>query len=392
MRFFTSGKSLLTAVFFLFLLATIRAAVPLSEAARSLPDALADWRAQTTAGEAQGLSGLVNSPEIFHIVSAATRAYVSADKNSAFKITLVRTRNETGAYSLLTALRSASSGAAGTDIGTASFLTPDGLVFYKGTSLVLLKTNSEQALDNETLTSVARALAQNLDNGEGEIPVLVKHLPDWEQAEPRASYYVSLPELQKAVGSSAEFFSALDFAGGTEAVLAPYGNTSRLLIVEHNSPQLAANNQGKVEEQLQKFRQEGKPLPSAYRRAGNYLVFVLDEPNAEAATALAGKVNYEQLVRWLGDNPHAFDKAQRLYSEKTANVIITTLKATALSLVVCLGIGAIFGGVVFVRRRSQQAVVAAYTDAGGMIRLNIDDLPTESLKANKLLSDGAEPL
>ncbi|MEJ7615489.1 MAG: hypothetical protein WKF30_00625 [Pyrinomonadaceae bacterium] len=243
-----------------------------------------------------------------------------------------------------------------------------------------------QASSNELVAEAARAFAQQLDGGENEIPVLVKHLPDWEAAERSVVYAVSLAALQKELGPDAELFGGLDFGGGTEAVVAPYhGGQARLVVIEQNTPQLAAANDSYISERLLGLRQEGKSVPSAYRRKGNYLVFVLGQSDEQAANELLNEVRYEQLVRWLGDNPRAFDLANRRYAETTANVIITTLKATGLSLLLCLGVGAIFGGAVFLRRRSQPGLSTGYSDAGGMIRLNIDEITQPSGDPSKLL-------
>ena len=166
---------------------------------------------------------------------------------------------------------------------------------------------------------------------------------------------------------------ALSFDGGTEAVTALYGPTSRLVIVEHPTPQLATDNDVRVQRLIEELRGNQQPLPSVYKRVGNYAVFVFDAPDQAAAERLIQDVRYEQVVQWLGDNPHAFARAQRAYGAMTASVLLTTLKATGLATIVCLCIGGLFGGLVFMRRRAQAIESKSYSDAGGMVRLNIDD-------------------
>jgi len=58
-------------------------------------------------------------------------------------------------------------------------------------------------------------------------------------------------------------------------------------------------------------------------------------------------------------------------------VLVTVLKASGYALVGCLGIGGLIGGLLFTYRRSQQKEVSAYSDAGGMLRLNLDELTTD---------------
>jgi hypothetical protein len=314
LRFFSFRRSLSPAVLFIFCaLASLRAATPLGETIKLLPDTLAGARAvknaETIDARPNSLPASI-TPENFHVASAASRSYAATGQNGAFTATIFQTRHESAAYALFSAFRATLPSEARQttfgDPGTASVSVPGGgAAFYQGTSFVIVSGSSSE------VAAVARALAQNLDAGEGEIPVLVKHLPDWEQVESRALYAVSAAELQKIAGAEGEYFGKLDFAGGTEAVVAPYRNASRLIVVEHHTPQLATTNQTLAEQTLQSFRQEGKAVPSAYRRVGNYLVFVLGEPDAQAADALIGQVNYEQLVRWLGDNPRAFENLQK---------------------------------------------------------------------------------
>lgn len=393
-----------TLVFSFYTSSQLKAAVTPTEAAKSLPDKAGDWRAQNAARNIDlsrdlsltddGAAAVTLDPEVFFITSAATRSYVSADKTATIKIVLVRTRTDAGAYALLSALRSSSDGSNSdntTDaLGTASIANSAGIAFFKGSNLVLVKRADVEGTMTEgsALASAARAVAATLDGGDGEIPVLVKHLPDWEKVEARALYAVTRPALQQALGAYGDVFADVDFSAGTEAVVAPYDASSRVVIVEQTTPQMAFSNNALVDAQVLRLREAGKPTPTSYKRVGNYLVFVFGEANEQAATDLIGRVNYEQVVRWLGDNPRAYDLAERRYAETTANMILTTLKATGLSLIACLGIGAVFGGFVFMRRRSQQVVTKVYSDAGGMIRLNIDDITGQQSGAAKLLGSG----
>jgi hypothetical protein len=61
------------------------------------------------------------------------------------------------------------------------------------------------------------------------------------------------------------------------------------------------------------------------------------------------------------------------------------IKGSGLSLILCLGIGALIGTLLFRHRRAQKA--AAYSDAGGSIRLNLDEL-TSTVGSERLLGSG----
>jgi len=330
-------------------------------------------------GPATSVEGAVNDVSLsaFPIIRATTRSYLGAE-NERLTVTLIEARTEPAAYALLTALAEEARRTeplTGSDaVGTWSYVGSNRAIFFKGGTVVLIESRSP--ITPEKLIDLARELAEPLDRGEGDIPSLVRHLPEWETAQNRAVFAVTLEGLQAAVGHRPAL-NAVSFAGGAEAVTAPYG-AARLVIVEHTTPQFAAENDRRITGHLQDLKDAGQPLPSLYRRIGNYSVFVFDAPDEAFARRLADSISYEQVVRWLGHNPHAWERLERAYSRMTAGIVVSTLKATGVALLFCLGIGAIVGGFVFSRRRTRAARFRNYTDAGDMIRLNIDEMTAQN--------------
>lgn len=324
----------------------------------------------------------------FGVLSAASRDYVSA--KDSFSVTISKMRSDTGAYALLNRLvflhrevERAEVTKLG-DVGTEGYALYDEVEFFKGPAFVTIISNKPSR--RESLVEFARSFAETLDKGEGEIPVLVKHLPEWETAQERARYAVSLNTLREAAGTQS-VFDAIDFQGGAEAVIAPYGQ-SRLVIVEYNTPQLATDNDGRINARIKELREAGQAVPTAYKRIGNYSVFVFDAPDEQTAARLINGIQYEKTVQWLGNNPNDLKRAQRNYTETTAGIILAVLEASGLSLLLCLGIGGIFGGIVFLRRRARQGMTEAYTDAGGMLRLNLDEMTPVETNPSRLLGRG----
>jgi len=260
--------------------------------------------------------------------------------------------------------------------------------FSKGSSFVKILQTDTHSLHEDSLMSLASDLARGLDGGDNDIPVLVKHLPDWQNLQPRAAYAVSLQALKRIVPDQ-PILDAMSFEGGAEAVVARY-NDSELVIIEFTTPQFAGDNDRRIVAKIDELRGPnqpvGTPMPSAYRRVGNYSVFVFNAPDEKTATQLIDQVKYEQVVQWLGDDPYWWEKAQRIYLRTTGGVLIAVLQSSGLSFLVCLTIGGIIGAVLFKRRRTRQAA-AGYSDAGGMVRLNIDEL-TEADTRRKLLGRG----
>jgi hypothetical protein len=267
----------------------------------------------------------------------------------------------------------------GSQIGTAGYVTDVSIAFFKGTSLVrILGVNAKP----EALRELAQALSETLDKGENDIPVLIKHLPNPEEAQKRAIYLNSFADLNQ-LGIEQPVFSAIESGGNAEAVLADYG-PSKLLIVEFNTPQLAAENDQRIIARIHELWNLGQPAPTAYRRVGNYSVFVFDAPDEQTAKQLIDQVKYEQVVQWLGDNPNIFKEAEKRYINTTLGVLVAVLKASGFALITCLGMGGLIGALLFNYRRTQQRDVAAYSDAGGMLRLNLDEMTPETNPARLL--------
>lgn len=229
---------------------------------------------------------------------------------------------------------------------------------------------------------LAPAAAQTPDfsdfGSDDGIPVIVKHLPDWEQARARCVYASDTAALPETIRSQPAL-EAVSFGGGTEAVTADYGPAGRLLIVEFSTPQMAADNDGRISRRIGELRDAGRTVPTVYRRVGNYSVFVFGATETAAAERLAGRVRYEKDVRWLGHDPHAIERANRAWMNMSASVILNTVKAAGLAILLCLSVGLVFGTLIFRRRRAQAALTASYSDAGGMMRLNLDEHTTKLL-------------
>ena len=88
-------------------------------------------------------------------------------------------------------------------------------------------------------------------------------------------------------------------------------------------------------------------------------------------------------MQWLGENPYIYKEAELRYINTSLGVLVTVLKASGYALLACLGIGGLAGALLFTRRRAQQTA-AAYSDAGGMLRLNLDELTPETDPARLL--------
>ncbi|MEZ5428245.1 MAG: hypothetical protein R2747_18390 [Pyrinomonadaceae bacterium] len=206
------------------------------------------------------------------------------------------------------------------------------------------------------------------------VPVLTKHLPDYENVANRATYILNPTDLRNALGER-PVFDLIDFAGGTEAVTARYP-AGTLLIVEYTTPQFSVDADNRIKGRLSELN--GQPA-IFYRRIGNYNAFIFDGTDAGAANQLLDQIKYEKDVRWLGTDPFALKRAERNFVLQTSDLFISTV------MIVLIGIGISgFGGIVFgiaffFVREQKRAAMETFSDAGGMTRLNLDGFTPEVL-------------
>ncbi len=201
------------------------------------------------------------------------------------------------------------------------------------------------------------------------IPVLIKHLPDWENTRNGATFANNPQDLKNALGSQ-PVLDLIDFSAGTEAVTAVYP-VGKLLIVEFTSPQSSSDADAKFQQHL-----AGTPqTPSVvYRRIGNNNTFVFDATNETAANSLLDEVKYQKTVQWLGEDPYLLKKLERYFVNTTRDIFISTVLWIASGLGLSIFLGIITGFVFFRFREQKRATRTAYSDAGGLTRLNLDGL------------------
>ena len=343
-----------------------------AEPTRPLPTAIGSFRQVRT-------NSTPSTEQAVEPLAYQLSEYVG-NKGDRVSVEIVRLRHEAQAYQ---ALSLAAATAGGTNSraeialnlggGTAGFATDDELVFFKGQHVVKVKNlKGSPANVNE----VAENLSATLDKGEGDIPALIKHLPQPEETQKNAIFLSSFTNLG-LLSFQQPVLDAVQGGGNADAALATSGS-SKILIVEFNTPQLATENDQRIIARIQELWRLGQPAPTAYRRVGNYSVFVFDAPDAQTAKQLIDQVKYEQVVQWLGENPNILREAEKRYVNTTLGVLVTVLRASGYAAVLCLGVGGLLGGLLFTYRRSQQKAATAYSDAGGMLRLNLDELTGES--------------
>jgi len=371
----------LSRILFLVLVLFASVGVVLADTSRLLPTRLSNFREVSTYNGSSSVK-----PGLFGATfEAAEEANFAGSNGQKLVVEIVRFHQDTQAYEFLSlmAARMRQGGSIAEiypGYGTAGYYSENNTCFFKGRHFVRL--SSSKPIDSAAREALVLELSANLDNGEGDIPSLIKHLPNANEAQKSAIYLHSFSDLSTLPFQS-NVFSAIDAGQNADAVFATYGQ-SKMLIVEFNTPQLAVDNDRRIIARIQELWKLGQPAPTAYRRVGNYSVFVFDAPDEATAKQLIDQVKYEQVVQWLGDNPNIYKEAEKRYINTTLGVLVAVLKASGYAALTCLGLGGLIGGLLFSYRRSQQKEATAYSDAGGMLRLNLDELTAETDPARLL--------
>lgn len=225
----------------------------------------------------------------------------------------------------------------------------------------------------------AEPQVKSLESNDDGTPVLVTHLPDWQKVKASATFTNTITGLENVLGKRAAL-DVVEFVPGTEAVTAPY-EAGKVVIIEFPSPHASVEADTKINQVLAANGEN-----TAYRRIGNYNAFIFDVTNPEAANALLDQVKYEKQIQWLGKDPFYYNRAERNFVVTTSDIFLSTVVVIVLGMGMSIVAGLGFGIAYFYFRDQKRAQMAEFSDAGGMIRLNLDHL-TPDLAPKGLLKD-----
>jgi hypothetical protein len=373
-------------LFIILTAATVFGETPNPDLTQLFPERVGSYR-RVGAPQPGEPNGVVNPLDSSSVI--AGMGQYSGGNTKGFLVQISRFHQDADAYSALT-IYAAMARARNPKIeltsayGTGSFVDGNEVMFFKGLDLVRI-SGAIRKDGSADFQEFAHQLSDTIDKGEGEIPALVKHLPNLEVAQKRALFLNRFLNLQ-LLAPNQSVLGVLQTDGDADAAFVDYGS-GKVLIVEYHTPQLAKENDERLIAKIKELWKLGEPAPTGYRRVGNYSVFVFDAANDAAAKQMIDQVKYEQVVQWLGQNPYLFKEAEKRYVETTLGVFVAVVKASGYALIGCLGLGGLIGALLFTKRRAQQRSQEAFSDAGGMLRLNIDELTPQTDPA-RLLGPG----
>ena len=256
-------------------------------------------------------------------------------------------------------------------IGSGSDAVGDGVVFWKG--LYFVKVTNAAA--KNLAPGIAAAVAAKIPDGaqDAERPVITGILPQAARVGGSERYVLGAQSLAAHFAGAGEIFS---FDGEAEAVVASYDKDGpgaatplQLVIVEYHTPQFATQALTQAESHLASLAAAERER-YVVKRVGNFLVGTTNVSDPAFAEQLISQVEYPYVVKWLQNPAIPTDDPFRI--EKTAAMLVSTISLIGLTGVVVLTGGLLIGSLIFIRRRKQQREV--FSDAGGMLRLQLDPL------------------
>jgi hypothetical protein len=282
------------------------------------------------------------------------------------------------------------------EIGSASAWTPNGFISWKDAFLVRVKdanaVNKTGVLQESLAAEIAKTIGAN--DKPVELPTLLNSLPKNYVAHSER-YFLGADSLNAYFERGREIFS---FNGDAEATIAEYqkpdaaavqvstekskGATKstaeavpaaakplKLVIVEYHTPQFATEANKQASAYLAALS-EDEQNQIVVKRIGNFLVGATNFEDRQFAEQLIDSIEYPYVVKWL-QNP-AIPTRDPFHEQKLAQVILSSFSLVGLAGLIMMTGGLIIGSIIFMRRRRQSR--EAFSDAGGMLRLQLDPI------------------
>ncbi|MBS1789820.1 MAG: hypothetical protein JST85_19005 [Acidobacteria bacterium] len=260
---------------------------------------------------------------------------------------------------------------------------------------------SSDSLKSFALDPIIQTIKDALTSSNGDLSPLPSHLPAEGKLAGSEKYLLG-PAALSNVQEFADLKETVNFSGGAEVTLAKYQtgiSSFSLMIVEYHTPQLATDGYTQFQTYFDKFPEQEKKQ-RLLKRVGNYIVITTAAQDLASAEKIVSEVKYTPVIYWearkITDLPIAFRPPDPLAMEEasqTANMLIRTFYWIGVMLFGAITLGIISGGIFFYwnrYRRRKLGLDEMFSDAGGTVRLNLDDylLPSLDPARKKVEEDG----
>jgi hypothetical protein len=335
-----------------------------------LPDRLGQrWRAVSPARvlDGQRLSGLPGADVFgeYGLQRLISRVYTDGHVESSVEV--FELNQIPGAYGLFTFDRGQ--------------LPPNSREWRHGRYVVRV---SGGEADADSGRQMFEAIKPDLTGGEGELPPLPLHLPETDKVADSEKYVVG-PAALARLKNFGGLKDAIGFGVGAEVTTADYrsgGGQMNLIIVEYYAPQSAAEGESRIRDHFNTLPQAEKDR-LILKRLGNYVIVMSNVQDMPAAQNIVGQIKYQKKIYWSGqkftDIPLEVRPPDPLAVEdmtRTVKTMIRSFYMMGIAILTALLLGGAIGFSLFQWKRYRRRKLGMddiFSDAGGTLRLNLDD-------------------
>ncbi|HYM00756.1 MAG TPA: DUF6599 family protein [Blastocatellia bacterium] len=311
----------------------------------------------------------------YRVLSAGSRLY------GQYRVSVFKTEDQSGAFGLYDFNSNHPvKKDAPAEVGFGNGWSANGFFFWQGPYFVNVSGVLGRLANGQVsgAKNLAAAISRVIGTGDPRTtPFLLENLPLENGAAPAVRYALGPKSLDSYVQRGSDVFS---FNGDAEAAVVQYpqpGSTVdsafQLVMVEYNTPQFAIDELEKARDAVAVLTPD-EQSKTIVKRIGNYIVEANGVTDRTAAERVMNSITYPYTVKMLR-NPRSRDPDPR-FGQKTAQVLLSSIGIIVLMVGAALAVGIAFGSVVFFRRRRQLRDI--FSDAGGMLRLDIEPLGTGS--------------
>jgi hypothetical protein len=227
-----------------------------------------------------------------------------------------------------------------------------------------------------------------LIGGEGELPALPLHLPEGDKIAESEKYVIG-PAALTRLKNFGDLKDAIGFNAGAEVTTADYrggGGIMNLIIVEYYAPQSAEDGEARIRDHFNILPQTGPQTEKdrvVVKRVGNYVVAMTNIQDMSAAQNIIGQIKYQKKIYWAGrkftDIPRDYRPPDPVAVEdytRTVKTMVRSFYWTGITILIALLVGGVTGYSLFQwkrYRRRKLGLDGMFSDAGGTLRLNLDD-------------------
>lgn len=220
-----------------------------------------------------------------------------------------------------------------------------------------------------------------------ELPVAFRKLPA-DGLKRRSMVFAAGPLGLKGENGTERFpeiaaMPGAQFAWADYAEPSPFG---RLIVCDYPTPQEATSAFDEVQKYVAGLPEPERQTRRVYRQ-GNFIIEAFGVRDEKAAAATVKKIEYDYVVRWLGDKPDRGTGDNRLTAQQAGQVVVGTFRLVFYAVILMAVVGLAVGMFYFRWRRRHAG--EGFVEADAMLRLNLnDDFSLPPASPVKRLSSG----